>query len=98
MSVIIKKPAVGNIIQNDAEGYSAKVIRIVEYKMATSWMDKATIAEFNKNQEALLGPAFRTLYYEVYLQIKSVDNPERYQENEIEVIDWQDFQNCTILG
>lgn len=93
----IAKPVVGQIVQNNAEGYSAKVTRIVNYTEATSWMDINPGREFMTEQKAKLGENYAELYFEVELQIIDVQPGSTFKIGQLEMLAWDELTDCDLL-
>lgn len=98
-NIAIKKPNMGSIVKNESEGYTGKVVRLLDYNLATSWMmDRSLLREFNDEMEARLGGQFRDLYFEAYIQLHEVAEDGRYQENQIVHVRWDELQEMEIIA
>jgi hypothetical protein len=99
MSVIaIKKPDVGTIVRSETDKFTGKVIRILDYKIATGWMDRQTLLDFNKEMEGRLGEDFRDSYFEAYIKIDESLEGSRYQENQIIHLAWDEIQDLEFVA
>jgi len=96
--IAIKKPEVGTIVRSKEDGYTGKIIRFLDYKMSTSWMDSQNLLDFNKEMEARLGEKFRETYYEAYIKIDEIEENARYQLNQIIHLDWGEVQNLEFVA
>lgn len=98
-TIAIKKPEKGSIVRNDADGYTGKIVRILDYNLATSWMtDRSMLREFNDEMETRLGEQFRDMYFEAYIQLHEVKDDGRYQENQIVHVRWDEIQEMEIIA
>lgn len=94
----LKRPTIKSIVRDNIDNYTGKVIRVLDYKQATSWMDRHTLIEFNKDQEAKLGEGFRDLYFELYVQLEEVADDGRYQTNQIVHVSWEEVQDMDVIA
>lgn len=99
MSIVaIKKPEVGTVVKSEADKYTGKIIRLVDFKLASAWMDRQTFREFSDEMEKRLGENFRDLYFEAYIQLEEVADDGRYQKNQIITLVWDEVQSLDFLA
>lgn len=99
MSIVaIKKPQVGTVVKSEKDKYTGKVFRIVDFKQATSWMDRQTFKEFSNEMEGRLGEKYQEMYFEAYIQLEEVAEDGRYQKNQIIILVWDEVQDLEFLA
>lgn len=98
MKTFIKQAKEGQIITCPENGIGkAKVIEVIRYADTLAGLQGEYLKAENARLQNSLGENYKDLYFECVIEINDHTPNGEYCEEKIAVLDWREFQTCTIL-
>ena len=96
--IIMVKPKVGQTAHNLVDGFTGKVVEVIDYATATEWMVPKERNDFIAQQRDRLGADYPELYFEVRIEITEVDKTSAYKVGNVELLAWDELADCEFVG
>lgn len=97
MDTVIKRPVVGQTIQDDDLGISGDVYLIVGWEEMAKALTPLELRRFEPELLAQLGEKYKSLFFEAYVLVTDADANSGFEKGEAVQYGWQEFQDVVII-